>query len=527
VSLQAGDEPQMTGYSRLVLGVGVALAMGWGSGALDATSDNGALGHESQDPGGSGAAMRTGRASHHPPDAAGAQQGSDVWAGSERADLPEAGSRVRAETASSAALPGLGRPLDSATQGPSPAPSIALGAQPVAGEQDGDWLSAVLLSVGVSLLVGVALWLLVIRRHWRLTEWLRLQSKDLEVAAVGRPLGDANRPRASDAAIVARNPAPAIQTVARTEATTAVHAKDRRPVTHARVSHPDPAVDPADKQPLEQVLSRDSQPPVRDTNAPRAQSVEQSPREATAAALPRAEVFTIGKRGENTLGDDVVLINYDLAQNRLICVVADGATEGNAAVGARNMSVLVASGCIDILTKLYTGDMDSKMILEFVQSALPKYVSERLPNPNLDGLEDGAILRTCAFVAAIATPTRLCTAGSGDCYAIARRRQSVRSEQESSKPDEGSADGIGVIALKKDSKLHIRIASPFCSDVSDPDTAYLCTDGAYGAFLSAYQKDPVIVDEAQLAQIADRMLDRQKLGTYANDDIAMVRLRFR
>ena len=146
---------------------------------------------------------------------------------------------------------------------------------------------------------------------------------------------------------------------------------------------------------------------------------------------------------------------------------------------------------MSILTDLKVERPDGEIMRECLAEQLPGHLRERLGDIEVSSTEPNTILRSCAFVAAIVGPEKLSVAG-------ARR---------------GERD------------VEITIGKGFTLDLAQPETAYICTDGAYQAWMAAHKMNPRAVDDAAWPDIVARVLDAQRLGTVANDDIALVRFK--
>jgi len=244
---------------------------------------------------------------------------------------------------------------------------------------------------------------------------------------------------------------------------------------------------------------------------------------------PDVEVFALGKRGESALGDDILLISHDAQLGRTSCVVADGSTYGDDSLPARDLAALVASACMEACSTLGELRLDGAMVAEFLVNRLPTLLGERLILPSEGPSDGGDLVRSCAFVAAIATEKSVFAVGSGDCYVLARQKGEEVSRQRPEPDDAGGGATGGTSKLSifsTPSGWELRLPPLYTFEMTDPETVYLCSDGGYNTWLSAYRSNPRGVDELSWPEMVRRFVEGQQLGTFSNDDVAVARLRF-
>jgi hypothetical protein len=168
--------------------------------------------------------------------------------------------------------------------------------------------------------------------------------------------------------------------------------------------------------------------------------------------------------------------------------------------------------------------------MEHLKNSLPEQLNLRLKAFGNVPVDEGTRLRSCTFMVSISSSSQFLAAGAGDCYAICRGRGRSNSEQI---PDrladrrrEGQPQISGAVAVKGPTGIEVSVGGYHALTVPNPDTAYLCSDGAYLAYFSAHHKNPNAVDTAAWPDIVSLMLDHQRIGSVTNDDISVVRLKF-
>lgn len=245
---------------------------------------------------------------------------------------------------------------------------------------------------------------------------------------------------------------------------------------------------------------------------------------AGSPGLPAIDMMCIGKRGGGGPSEDVVAVVHDPARGRILAAVADGATHGDDAVRAAELAALAAEAAIAILGRIDLAG--PQVVAERLLAELPGYIAERLTPRDTGHASPGAILRTCALAAAVIEPHRFTAAVLGDCFVAGtgaddgiERIIVIATEADDAPP--------GVCAVARVSTIGIGVASAVAIACPHPEVLYLGSDGAYRALYEVYDAHHAEIDRVPWFAQTGALIERQEPGTIYNDDICVVRARFR
>lgn len=197
-------------------------------------------------------------------------------------------------------------------------------------------------------------------------------------------------------------------------------------------------------------------------------------------------------------------------------VITDGASFGDPTVPAADLAYAVAQTCMAHLLRfsLQAAEQTEVLRAELIQSAQYRY------NQIVRTIPQNKRLRSCTFVAVVATPHQLVVIGSGNCFMYVRRSDGQLVNRRRFK--NVIPGGSGFIVYRHECILHcLETVS-----VDHYDAAYFGSDGAYSRVFQRYREDPGYangIDRLERRQLEEHVTSTT-LGPL-EDDTTFCRLR--